>query len=133
MRTRIVTALLLFTLSGWTQAFASDETSTTTKPQAITRARAHDCCPSLHRFFLPLVVPSVPAGLPCGDSHPCCASREPNNPPTLTATSRVGRPDSRIAAFDEIETVAGRCFALAGVCSDATTRSYSKLSTVLRI
>jgi hypothetical protein len=51
---------------------------------------------------------------------------------TLTATSRVERPDSQIASFEAVETGAGQGFALARVRSAATLQSYSKLSTILR-
>jgi hypothetical protein len=145
MRRRAITALLLFTLSGWAQTFALSDlhdarpvstakAPASTKPQGASHAHSHSCCPGLHgSYLLPMVVPSLPASLPCGDRHSCCVSRDSNNPPTVTANSSVERPDSRIASFDGIETGANHGFALARVCGAATLQSYSKLSTVLRI
>jgi hypothetical protein len=139
MRTRVISALLLlFTLSGWMQTFAQSQlrhaAAAAAKPQGNSHSQSHSCCPGVHdSSLLPTVFPLQPASLPCGNSHRCCASRESNNPPSLTATSGVGRPDSRIASFDEIETRANRGFALTRLCDAAALQSYSEISAVLRI
>ena len=138
MRTRVICALLLFTLSGWVQAFAQSHLrhAATAKPQGAphSHSQSHSCCPGVRdSSLLPAILPLQPASLPCGNSHPCCASRESNNPPSLTATSRVGRPDSRIAFFDAIKTMANRGFAVTRLCDAAALQSYSQLSAVLRI
>ena len=133
MRTRVIAALLMFTLSGWTQALALSGVHGA-RPVAPAKAtHSHSCCPSLHGSHLhPMVAPAAPASLPCGDQHSCCFGRDSNNSVTLTATSRVERPDSQIASFEAVETGAGQGFALARVRSAATLQSYSKLSTILR-
>jgi len=139
MRTRVIIGLLLFTLSGWAQGFAlynsqGARRAASADPTKLNgNAHAHSCCPSLHRsYVVPMVVPSLPASLPCGDRHSCCFSRDSNNPPALTAAPGIERPDSRIASFDGIETGANHRFALAQACA-ATSQSSSQLSTVLRI
>lgn len=139
-----MTALLLFTLSGWAQVFAlsalhdprpaaTGRTPASTKPQGDSHAQSHSCLRPLHgSYLLPMLVPALPASLPC-DQHPCCVGRDSDNPPSLPASAGVERPGSRIACFDGIETGADHEFALARVCDAATPESYSKLSTVLRI
>ncbi len=147
MRARAIAAVLLFTLSGWTQAFALSDlhesphavAASAVRPKApgSTHTHAHDCCPGIRGSVLqqviPALLPALPTSLPCGDSHPCCASHDSDNPPTLTATSRVERPDSRIASFDKIETSVNHGAALSRPYDPAAPQSYSRLSTVLRI
>jgi hypothetical protein len=143
MRARAITAVLLFTLSGWTQAFAfsnldespHDVAHSAVRPKAPGSAdtRAHDCCPGVRGSVLPQVIPALPTSLPCGDSHPCCASRDSDNPPTLTATTRVERPDWRIASFDKTETSLNHGTALSRPYDPAAPQSHSRFSTVLRI
>ena len=133
MRTRVIAALLMFTLSGWTQAFALSGLHGARPVAPAKAAHSHSCCPSLHGSHLhPMVAPAVPASLPCGDQHSCCFGRDSSHPVTLTATARVERPDSRIASFEAIETGADHSFALARLLGAATPQSYSKLSTILR-
>lgn len=140
MRTRAVIALLFFTLSGWAQAFAWLDLHGVQSPPTAnamasgSHAHSHSCCPKLHgSSLLPTVLPALPASLPCGDRHSCCFSRDSNNPPTLTATPRVERPGSRIAAFDGIDTRASHGFALARTYGAANLQASSTHSTVLRI
>lgn len=132
MRRRVIIALLVFALSGWTQAFALSD-SHGARPVAPAKAtHSHSCCPKLHGSYLhPMVVPALPASLPCGEQHSCCFGRDSNNPVTLTATPRV-EGESRIASFAGNETGAERGFALARVRSSDAPHSYSKLSTILR-
>lgn|ERR1022692_358607 len=134
MRKRVVTALLFFTVSGWAQTFAWSDLHDA-RPTAATKAtHSHSCCPKVHgSSLLPAVLRALPASLPCGDRHSCCFSRDSNNPPTLTATTRIERPDSRIAAFDGIDPGASHEFALARMYGAATLQNSSTLSTVLRI
>lgn len=133
MRTRVITALLLFSISGWTQAFALSELHRAHSLAPAKASHSHPCCPTLHGSHIdPMVAPALPASLPCGDQHSCCFGRDSSHPVTLTATSRVERPDWRIASFEVVETGARRGYALARVRSADTPQSYSKLSTILR-
>jgi hypothetical protein len=132
MRTRAIVALLMFTLSGWAQAFAlSDLHGARLAPAKAMHS--HACCPSLYGSHIhPMVAPAVPASLPCGEQHSCCFGRDSNHPVTLTATPRVERADSRIASFEAIEAGDDQRSALAHLPSAAPPQSYSKLSTILR-
>ena len=134
MRTRVIIALLMFTLSGWTQAFALSDLHGARPTAPAKVAHSHSCCPSLHgSHFHPMVAPALPASLPCGDQHSCCFGRDSSHPVTLTATSRVERPESRIATFEAVEMGAVRGFALTSVRRTAMPQSYPELSTILRI
>lgn len=131
MRTKIIAAMLFLALSGWTQAFALSglHGAGPTSPAS----HSHSCCPSLHgSYFHTMVAPAAPASLPCGGEHSCCFGRDSNSPVTVTATSRVERPESRIAFLEAVETAASQGFALARVQGTASLQFYSRLSTILR-
>jgi len=137
MRTRVIAALLLFILSGSMQAFAPSYAhhapAAAAKHHNDSHTTMHSCCPGVHgSSLLRTIVPLQPASLPCGDSHPCCANPDSNNPLSLAASPRVERLDSRIASSDRINPGAIYQLTLARE-SDAVTEPYSKLSTILRI
>lgn len=114
MRTRVITALLVFALSGWTQAFALSDSQGAQPVAPVKATHTHSCCPGLHGSHIhPMVAPAVPASLPCGGQHSCCFARDSNHPVTLTATARAERPDSRIASFEAVEMSGDRGSALA--------------------
>lgn len=126
--------LLLLLFSIVPGAFASNSSSLKLQPSKSQASKDHSCCPHLHgQIMMPPIAELPPAPMPCGDEHPCCAKRAPENPASLPASGRVERP--RIDAATSISASQ----ALIPAPCDATglTLPYfspsSFLRTILRI
>lgn len=95
----------------------------------------HSCCPGVHlRLVVPVPAQSQPAGMPCGDEHPCCARQRSGNPSFLPAANKIPKRDPEGSA----ETLSGqdrgaRQGSDAQILSKVSFPSYSARSTVLRI
>lgn len=142
MRKRFIAAVVLASLTYWSvpASFASAKSSAFPNshrpvPPPPSEAQHHSCCPGFHSPFVEQLVEEllpVPE-MPCGERHPCCARQAPQNPPALTAASRVERPRSQskvaVAAF---KVSCGKN--ISAETSDAFPfPSYLVKSTVLRI
>lgn len=140
MKNRLIAAVMLASLACWSVpgAFASATTSRTAAriaQNSSSNRPGHSCCPEVHsKFVPPMFAAFTPLEPPCGDRHPCCARRGPENPAAIPATTRIERSDSQIGTW--IATDSESCMrtvsAPLGVDSDAIL-SQARRSTVLRI
>lgn len=129
-------AVMLLAVSGWTQTLAYSGLHGTmpASAQTVNSSRTHACCPRLHRFYIAQqAIPLLPANPPCDDRHSCCFGRESNNARIVTASTRVQRPDVRIACVDEIDSAIAGDPASGRVFERRPPWLLSPLSAVLRI
>lgn len=84
-------ALLVLTMVSWVGSFAQTaDTSAHAKPVAQFTPDsypAHSCCAPLQEI-MERFIPNNPAGMPCGDEHPCCVRPEPQNTPNLPSSCK---------------------------------------------
>jgi len=92
IRKTLTAGLFLAMLTCWSAplSFAASSSGSRT---AAGRAdpQNHSCCPGLHPNSTTLhfvLLSDVPAR-PCGDRHPCCAQRGPENVPEVAASTQV--------------------------------------------
>jgi hypothetical protein len=136
MKKRLIATWLLASLACWNVpvTLAMPAASQKTSQQA-SEAQDHSCCPRFHmqlaaRFFV--VIP--PAQMPCDDQHPCCAKPGPENPPALTAVTRVERPKAHVAVASATpQNLQTECGVVRRSFPTKFLASYSVRSTVLRI
>jgi hypothetical protein len=138
MRTRPMAVLMALTLVGWVGSFAQamdgalDQIVCKPKPVA-TDYHEHDCCG--HRKAQPAgeAFPFQPAGMPCGDEHPCCVRPIPQNVPSLPSTSNQQPPSDESRILEAATSIPSGSAAELGSVLPFTFHDDSSLSTVLRI
>src|SRR5437763_12691018 len=92
IRKTLTAALFLVILTCWSapSSFAGSSSGSRTAGQRPD-AQNHSCCPGLHANStrVEFVVLSDLPAMPCGDQHPCCAQRGPDNVPEVTASTQL--------------------------------------------
>jgi len=140
MRKKVIAALVLASLAVWSVpvSFASAKRSAPLnyngRQPSPAAAQHHSCCPGFHSPFVEQLfaeLAPVPE-MPCGDQHPCCARQVPENPPALTAASRVERPGSQSDFVSVTNPNASRGGAIAVETSGFFPPHFAR-SIVLRI
>ena len=139
MKNRFTAAVVLASLALWSvpAALASSlqpATSVAEKPvEPASSTHGHDCCPGVHSRFVPPVLVTPPAEVPC-EQHPCCAKQAPQNSPALPVVSARLRPGSDGGPLTIEERHAdGRSRVKPEATCTNPFRLYSVRSTVLRI
>jgi len=134
MRSRPMAAFLVLMMVSWVGSFAQTaDTSVQTSPVAQSTPdghHTHNCCGPLGAFLVRPTLPEKPAGMPCGDEHPCCVRPGPQNTPNLP--SSCGQQESsegsvRVFAASEEDPMKTEAD------GQTSTRRTFKFSTVLRI
>lgn len=131
-------ALLALTLVSWVGSFAQatdgglNPIARGPKPVA-TGHRDHDCCGHQKAQPASTALPFQPAGMPCGDEHPCCVRPIPQNVPSLPSTSNHQPPSDESPALAGAASIPAESAAEFGGVSPHTLRDYFSLSTILRI
>src|SRR5579864_7033624 len=137
MHTRFIAVLLLFTLANWSMPGSRASFLQVPKmASADAQPRAghdHSCCPGIRSQLALISVALVPASMPCGSHHPCCAKSAPENPPSLPTANTVTSPDfSGVPVAIEKESLRTISASPEALRRDVF-EFYSVRSTVLRI
>src|SRR5580700_539325 len=138
MRSRPMAALIALTLVSWVGSFAQatdgalNQAVASPKPVAVDH-HEHECCG--HQKAQPAgeALPFQPAGMPCGNEHPCCIRPMPQNVPGLPSTSNHEPPSGESRILEAATSIPSGSAAELGSVIPYTYRDCSSLSTVLRI
>ena len=138
MHNRFIAVLLLASFANWSMpaSLASSLQVPKLASAAAQSRTGHDdsCCPGVHSQLSLISVALLPASMPCGSHHPCCAKSAPENPPSLPTANTVTSPGfSGVPVAIEKESLRTRSSASPEALGRDAFEFYSVRSTVLRI
>lgn len=138
MHNRFIAVLLLASFANWSMpASLASSLQVPKLASAAAQSRAghdHSCCPGVHSQLSLISVALVPASMPCGSQHPCCAKSAPENPPSLPTANTVTSPGFiGVLVAIEKESLRTRSSASPEALGRDAFEFYSVRSTVLRI